>query len=208
VRRDSAEARDELRRDALAAAHELFAQGGLDAVSMRGVAARVGVTPMALYRYFDGKPALLVGLWQSVLEGLAASLQAARRPGDSAELRVRASMRAFVGHWEAQPQHFRLVYASPGSSIMSRDPQLLSAPVYRELLADAQALTADFARGRGLPTTHVALARDLRHAMLVGYLHSRIVNVRYPWSDLDALREVVIESIPDAMARCLARPAP
>ena len=46
----------------LAAAWRLFATGGLDALSLRQVAARVGVTPMAIYRHFANKDALIDAL--------------------------------------------------------------------------------------------------------------------------------------------------
>lgn len=50
--------RDEILDVALAIADE----SGLDAVTMRAVAERVGVTPMALYRHVSGKAALLDGV--------------------------------------------------------------------------------------------------------------------------------------------------
>ena len=43
-------------------ARELFVAQGAAAVTMRGVAARVGVTPMALYRYFASREELLAAL--------------------------------------------------------------------------------------------------------------------------------------------------
>jgi AcrR family transcriptional regulator len=43
---------------------------GLAAVSMRGVAARLGVTPMALYRHVGDKQGLLDGLVERLLEEL------------------------------------------------------------------------------------------------------------------------------------------
>lgn len=51
----------------LDAARGLFSAGGVDAVTVRGVAADVGITPMAIYRHFAGKDALVDAL---VLEGL------------------------------------------------------------------------------------------------------------------------------------------
>ena len=53
-------------------ARELFVAQGAAAVTMRGVAARVGVTPMALYRYFASREELLA---QSGLD--AAGIKAA-----------------------------------------------------------------------------------------------------------------------------------
>ena len=43
----------------LAAARDLLAEGGLDALSMRAVAARVGTTPTAIYHYFQNKEDLV-----------------------------------------------------------------------------------------------------------------------------------------------------
>ena len=43
----------------LEAARDLLAQGGLDALSMRAVAARVGTTPTAIYHYFRNKDELV-----------------------------------------------------------------------------------------------------------------------------------------------------
>ena len=53
----------------VAAARELHAQGGLEGLSVRKVAAAVGLSPMALYRHFADKDALLDAL---VLDGLDA----------------------------------------------------------------------------------------------------------------------------------------
>ena len=52
----------------LHAARKLFDQKGIEGLSLRGVAKRVGVTPMAIYRHFDSKQALVDAL---VLDGLA-----------------------------------------------------------------------------------------------------------------------------------------
>ena len=49
-------------RRILAAAWKLFATGGIDAVSLRRVAVKVGITPMAIYRHFASKDALIDAL--------------------------------------------------------------------------------------------------------------------------------------------------
>jgi AcrR family transcriptional regulator len=60
----------------LAAARALFLRHGLEGVSMRAVAARVGLTPMALYRHFRSKEALHEAL---VEQGHAVFLQYLQR---------------------------------------------------------------------------------------------------------------------------------
>src|SRR6185369_16888362 len=52
-----------------AAARQLFDQGGVEAVSMRRIAAKVGITPMAIYKHYPDKDALLNAL---MLDGFAA----------------------------------------------------------------------------------------------------------------------------------------
>jgi AcrR family transcriptional regulator len=52
-----------------AAARQLFDQGGVEAVSMRRIAEKVGITPMAIYKHYPDKDALLNAL---MLDGFAA----------------------------------------------------------------------------------------------------------------------------------------
>ena len=59
------------RQEILDAALALADEDGLDAVSMRAVAQRVGVTAMALYPHFSSKDALLDGLVGRILADLA-----------------------------------------------------------------------------------------------------------------------------------------
>jgi AcrR family transcriptional regulator len=206
VRRDTPEAQAELRRCAVEAALALFAAGGVDAVSMRAVAAACSVTPMALYRYFESKTELLLALWEHVLQALMAALDAADRVPGSASARLRASVQVFLAHWEAHPEHFKLVYMSSCTSLMTRDPRFTGVTVYRGLLDSSLRLTQEFAGEQGLPTERALLARDLRHALMVGYLHSRLVNLRYPWSDLEALRDAVVDSVLLSVTNCLRGP--
>jgi AcrR family transcriptional regulator len=58
------------REEILAAAMVLADERGLDAVSMRAVAERVGVTPMALYPHVGSKAALLDGMMGRLLADL------------------------------------------------------------------------------------------------------------------------------------------
>ncbi len=51
-----------MRARILAEAKDIVAGAGARAVTMRGVAARVGVTPMALYRHFPGRDALIAAI--------------------------------------------------------------------------------------------------------------------------------------------------
>ncbi|MDQ6436948.1 TetR/AcrR family transcriptional regulator [Mesorhizobium sp. LHD-90] len=62
------------------AAAALIARHGYEAVSMRQLAAEVGVQAAALYRYFPTKEDMLFTLMREHMEGLTASWEEARRP--------------------------------------------------------------------------------------------------------------------------------
>lgn len=55
----------------LRAALKLFERGGADAVSMRRIAEAVGITPMAIYRHFPNREALLKRLSDDSFEAIA-----------------------------------------------------------------------------------------------------------------------------------------
>jgi AcrR family transcriptional regulator len=57
----------------LSAAAGLLAQRGYHAVSISEIGAAAGVTGPAIYRHFDGKPAVLVALFDRVIDRLLAS---------------------------------------------------------------------------------------------------------------------------------------
>jgi AcrR family transcriptional regulator len=58
----------ETRDEILSAARAAFDREGLEGLSMRDIAKEVGITPMAIYRHYDSKQALIDAL---VLDGLA-----------------------------------------------------------------------------------------------------------------------------------------
>ncbi|TNJ41815.1 TetR/AcrR family transcriptional regulator [Phaeobacter sp. B1627] len=74
-----------------AAAQELFARHGFAAVSMRQIAAHVGLQAGALYNYTSDKQSLLVDLMQAHMEDLLAAWAEQRVSGDAV-----ARLEAFV----------------------------------------------------------------------------------------------------------------
>jgi AcrR family transcriptional regulator len=73
------------------AAIELIESGGLDALSMRGLATELGVAVMSLYNHVPGKAALLDGVAEQIMDGL----ELADDPAADWQERARALVRAF-----------------------------------------------------------------------------------------------------------------
>lgn len=78
------------------AALELIARLGFEAMSMRQLAAQVGVQAAALYRYFPTKEELLYTLMRTHMEGLIASWEEARPTDASQEGSPAGQLAAFV----------------------------------------------------------------------------------------------------------------
>lgn len=204
IRRGSQQDQEALRASAIAAAMALFKAQGLPGVTMRAVASEVGVSAMALYRYFPNKAGLLRGLWEFAITELHGVIKAAvAKAGPGARERMRALLDAFLGYYEARPDHYRLIFMTEQAYAESIEARWAEAPIYREVLRFALSLTKDLAREVAGDEARAQLASDLRFALSVGYLHARLINVRYPWTDLVALREQAIRQILVAVESCL-----
>jgi AcrR family transcriptional regulator len=203
VRRGNAEDAAHLRRDLLAAAEALFSEGGLEAVSVRKVAARVGVSAMTPYRYFTDKAELLVGLWEFVMQGLLASIQAEVAGHTDAAARMRAAADGFLSYWETYPDRYRLVYMSERTTQREEKSEFTAATVYGEILGLASSVTLDYAKSLGADPRNAPTADDLRFTMLIGYLHTTLIVKRYPWNNRAVLREACLAHLMATVRHCL-----
>lgn len=99
-----------LHDEILFAAADLLAEtGSEDAVSVRAVADRVGVSVPAIYLHFAGKQELLDAVCDHVFESLDAALEQAGVGVSSPVERLRAFGTAYVKFAVAHPEHYRLV---------------------------------------------------------------------------------------------------
>ncbi|MGW2378425.1 TetR/AcrR family transcriptional regulator [Kitasatospora sp. NPDC001683] len=126
VERESPEKRGRLSRPlVLDAAVALVDREGLGALTMRRLAAELGVESMALYRYTPGKEALLDGLTEAYFTEINARLRTSGgggpdEPGWRTELRRIAQAFAAVAH--AHPEILPLVATRPLAVPVSRRP--------------------------------------------------------------------------------------
>jgi len=103
------------RVEILQAARRLLIEGGAERVTVRGIAAEVGMTAPALYRYFGGREELLGALCSSLYDELADVLYEARDRDPGAPLKQRFLVTSFAfRQWalEHQPE-FGLLFGAP-----------------------------------------------------------------------------------------------
>jgi len=135
--------------DVLDAALSLLDAGGAPAVSVRGIAAKVGVAPNAVYTYFPDKAAVVRALVDRVLG--EATPDAAADRGRPWRERVEAVALDLRAHLSAHPGAVGLVVGDPldGPQARALDRHL------RDLLADAGLSPGAAAGGAHLLLAHV-----------------------------------------------------
>lgn len=131
----------------VAAARALVAEAGLDALSLRRLATRLGVTAPALYAHVSGKQDLLAAVAEVELERLADRFeQVDRAHRDDPRARIRGHLRAYVDHARDEPELFATLFLFPPELAVGAGTDPLALPgatkVFR-LAADAVAEAAD-----------------------------------------------------------------
>jgi AcrR family transcriptional regulator len=118
------------RQRILTEARALFLEEGAEAVTMRAVAERVGVTATALYRHFDDKDDLLQEVITAGFQEFGGYLYRALQ-GVSPQERLRASGEAYLRFALERPEMYRTIFMA------HRPPQLCDAPAAHAERRDA-----------------------------------------------------------------------
>ncbi|MER8087347.1 TetR/AcrR family transcriptional regulator [Streptomyces sp. NPDC058316] len=126
--------RVELEHDALAVARRLIATQGVEALSLSAVAREVGVTPPALYRYFEGKPGLTLAVYQGVTRDFVSTVADAAGTMDPEDFggQLYAATRAVVDWSVANPGEFDLLMGA-GYARLVASGQHVDQVLIREL---------------------------------------------------------------------------
>ena len=106
-----------LRRALIDAAVSAIAKHGIDALNLRQLAARAGVTPGAPYHHFASREEFLRAIADEGFGQLEAELIAARdAAGAEASVRLEALGRAYVNFAVSCPGHFRVMFHADAKS--------------------------------------------------------------------------------------------
>jgi AcrR family transcriptional regulator len=104
--------REEIRTRILDAARELFANEGVESVTMRRIADRIEYSPTAIYFHFKDKEALLAELCDCDFRAFAHEFIEISKIPDPVE-RLRAAGQAYVAFGLNHPSHYRLMFMTP-----------------------------------------------------------------------------------------------
>jgi AcrR family transcriptional regulator len=131
------------RRSLLDAAAELLAEGGPEAVTLREVGARAGVSRGAPYRHFDDKSDLLTAVAAEAWDRLGDEAEKlGADPGPSPREKLRGMLDGILAIGREQPHLYRLMHRAPAGDEVLRAAARTQGPfvaVLAELVGEDQA---------------------------------------------------------------------
>ena len=180
----------ERRREILTAARELFLEHGIEAVSTRQIAVKVGISQTALYAYFKKKDEMLDALVDEAFGKLAGSLAALEADLDDPVAYLRAAIPCYIRFGIDNPDEYRLAFRikdgrQPSAEALQPRPQ---APGFSVFGTFETHVAAGLAAGslRSLGRSPRALAQAI-WAAIHGLVALLLAYRDFDWVPLDEL---------------------
>lgn len=165
-------------------AETLFAERGAENVSMRQLAAALGVSPMTPYRYFANREDILAAVRIRGFERFTAALEAAYTAAPAKGLdRAMAAGRAYIAFALGNPHTYRLMFEH-------RQPEDSSASPLGEAVARARATLSVYGDGliaRGIAEGDARRMETLIWSTLHGAVSLELAATLPPGSALQTL---------------------
>lgn len=175
---------EQLRNGILEQALNIIISGGMDALTMRNLASRTGMTAPNLYNYFSGKDEIYISIVIRGFEMLHADLKAAYDGNDKPSTRARTMIDAYMRFGMTRPQYYDIMFTRPTPKYndyvgtpfetLSRIELRISMEIAELALNTAAALTGAAAGGETIRRRVIEIW-SLLHGMIT--LHnSRVVD--------------------------------
>jgi len=186
---------DRLRPEILSAAASLVAEGGADALSLRAIARRAGVTAPAIYAHFKDidavRNAVVAETFSELADWLARGAQDRTDPVD----RLRATCRAYVDYGFRNPRQYAILFSTPFELPDLESPKSLATMQGGNafaILLDAIKACVDAGRSRSTRIEDDAAAVWLA---LHGYVSLTAALPDFPWPPTDTLLDNMIDRL-------------
>ena len=102
----------DLREECVRQALSIIADGGIDTLSLRDVARRLGVSHQAPYKHFPSREHILAEVLRRAYSDFAGYLQARMR-GHAPDVALRNLGLAYLAYARDNPLHYQLMFATP-----------------------------------------------------------------------------------------------
>lgn len=172
--------KETLRREILAAARELFAEEGFEAVTMRKLAARIEYSPTAIYLHFEDKHAVLEAVCEETFSSLAARLQKLSDKRLRPREYLREGLRLYVKFGLQHPDDYTLTFTLRTGKHAPRPDSFAASAGSRAFDYLRGALRACNEAGE-LPGIDVDTSAQAMWAAVHGLVSLLIAHPHFPW---------------------------
>ena len=190
-----------LRAEILSAARDMLIEDGYDsAITLRGVARRVGIAAQSIYPHFPGPDEIVQAITVATFGELGRSIAQAKVGIDSPRDRLLAGCRAYIAFGVENPNLYGLLFRR-NRLLRGQEarPESATEPDTRDAEAGPFAYLIDGVRqcmadGSSTATSELRTAVELWAAMH-GLVSLRGNDYQFPWPDLDLVETELISSI-------------
>lgn len=136
---------DNAKANILAAASDIFLEGGIQSLSVRAIAARAGTSTIGIYSHFQGKQGILDALYIEGFKLVIESMTVADADISARDTIMRAS-RQYLDMAEGHAAHYRLIFGERDAEFVpSHDAELVGAKAFNTMLRHVAKLLPDTA---------------------------------------------------------------
>jgi AcrR family transcriptional regulator len=185
-----------LRDDILAGATELLEQtGSEEAVTLRAVARKVGISAPSIYAHFDDRQAIVNAIVDAAFADFNAAISAAFEASSDPLLRLRAGCAAYLRFAEERPNRYKFLFESQILAPRPGEPEI-PAPAIRTESFDMLIRAVQDCIDAGLSTsTDSELDSIAIWVALHGYATLHALVGGFPWPDVDVILDRIIDGL-------------
>ena len=189
--------KEQLRRQILSAARELFVNEGYESVSMRKIANKIEYSPTTIYLYFEDKADLLDSVCKETLLDLLNTLERLKEDtGDPVEA-LRESGRAYVEFGLKYPQDYKLTFVIRPQ--FQKGLGLQQGSVGERVFNYLRAMVSECIRQKAFRQVDVETTGQALWSAVHGVTLLLIDFSDFPWTEKDKLIDMVIDTMIDGL---------
>ncbi len=185
--------KEQLRRQIIDAARELFVSEGYENVSMRKIADKIEYSPTVIYLYFKDKADLLDSACQETLLGLLDTVELLKRDKSDPIEALRKSGRAYVEFGLEYPQDYKLTFVIRPQ--FQKGLGLEEGSVGERVFSYLRAMVAECVRQKAFRQVDVETTGQALWSAVHGVTLLLIDFPDFPWTEKDKLIDTVIDTM-------------
>ena len=185
--------KEQLRRQIISAARELFVNEGYENVSMRKIADKIEYSPTVIYLYFKDKADLLDSACQETLLGLLDTVELLKRDKNNPVESLRKSGKAYVDFGLKYPQDYKLTFVIRPQ--FQKGLGLEEGSVGERVFSYLCAMVSECVRQKAFRQVDVETTGQALWSAVHGVTLLLIDFPDFPWTATDKLIDMVIDTM-------------